>query len=442
MGLKYIEQVKSIVLLLLILLSFTLTFSIWTFSPVTQTNEAAIVDIAIAEKKTLEDIIKPYRMIVSQEDALKGSFSSQPIESTLNKMKAWEIQTVRLVSNEAEMSQLNDFIKAPNRTSFFFSADVPIEILGSILKFEDANFPPSYFNRLIIDWNEETADSMTLYFVSTSQQKIYAATADKVDKQGFTRHMVEQTETMHPYNEIVRDNKLSLYISSTPEDITSYTYYIKDIESEKFRDALFNNPSLVRSNPVGTSGQEFTDDSSLMNMDFSYKSLSYVHPASESENPGNPIDLIQNSLNFVNEHNGWTDDYRYSRMTTATQQINYQLYFAGLPVFSRDTLTEISQYWGVDRVYRYIRPFYTLDVAIPLKTREVQLASGQSIYDFLSTVTDINTSSIDDIVVGYYLSRDENKPHFILEPSWYYLESGSWVRVSPELLGGTKFGLE
>lgn len=428
---------------MLILLSLTLTFSIWTYSPVIPTNEEAFVDIAIAEKKKLGDVIKPYRMIISQEDALKGTFASQPIELVLSNMKTWEIQTVELTSNKVDPDQLNEFVKAPNRASFFFAADVPIEIFGNSLNFADQNFPEAYlFNRLIIDWNEDIPDSMTLYFISTSQQKIYKTTAENVDKLRFTNRVLEQAETMQMYNEIVRENRLSLYVSSIPENILSYTYTIKELESEKFKDALFNNPSLVRSNTVSTNEQQFTDDSALMKLNFTFKSLNYVHPASENENPENPVDLIQNSLNFVNEHNGWTDDYRYSRMNTATRQINYQMYFAGLPVFSRDTLTEITQYWGVDRVFRYNRPFYTLDVGIPLETREVQLASGQSIFDFLATATDINVSSIDDVVIGFNLSRDDDKSLIDLEPSWYYLESGSWVRISPDLLGGAKLGLE
>ena len=93
-------------------------------------------------------------------------------------------------------------------------------------------------------------------------------------------------------------------------------------------------------------------------------------------------------------------------------------------------------------MYRYYRPLYTIHVADRWKTQEVQLASGQSIYDFLSTSTDTNMNSIDDVLMGYYLSRDDDQFLFNLEPSWYYLESGSWVRVSPDLLGGAKFGLE
>lgn len=442
MGLKYIEQLKSVVLVLLIFLSFTLTFAIWTYSPVIQTSEGTTVDISIAQKKKIEDVIKPYRMIISQEGELKGSFNSKPIEFILDNMKNWEIQTVELASNKLNTDQINEFIKKPNRASLFFAADVPVEVLGTTLKFANPAFPDAYFNRLIIDWSEEAPEHMNLYFISTSQQKMYTATAEQVNKLGFTDRILKYTENMQVYNEIITDNKLSLYVSSSPEKILSYTYSIKEIESEKFKDALFNNPSLVRSNSVGTNELQFTDDSALMRVNYNSRSFGYVHPASENDNPGVPVDLIQNSLNFVNEHNGWTDDYRYYRMNTDNSQINYQLYFADLPVFGREISTEISQKWGVERVYQYYHPLYTLAAAVPFKTREVELASGQSVYDFLSNATDINTDTIDDVIIGYYLSRDETQPHFNLEPSWYYLESGSWIPISPELLGGMKYGLE
>lgn len=73
----------------------------------------------------MEDIIKPYRMIISQEDSLKGSFDSQPLEFVLNKMKTWEIQTIELAMNKVDTNQINEFIKAPNRASFFFCSRCP-----------------------------------------------------------------------------------------------------------------------------------------------------------------------------------------------------------------------------------------------------------------------------------------------------------------------------
>lgn len=442
MGLKYIEQVKSVILLLLILLSLTLTFTIWTYSPSYDTNETPIVDIAIAEKKKIEDVIKPYRLILSQENAINGTIKTVNIERVLNSMKSWDLQTVELHNNKISPKQINELINMPNRATFFYRAEVPIEIFGSILTFADHNYPDASFNRLVVDW-ADSSDDINLYFLNTVKQKVYTTSVEKVDKEGFTERIIQQASNMPVYNEIERPGRLSLYVSTIPEDTVKYTYYIAEIAPERFKNALFSNPSLVRSNPVGTSQQEYTDDTALMKVDFLYKRLNFVNPASESESAIDPADLILNSVNFVNEHNGWTDDYRYSKINaTITQQIHYQLHFLGLPVFSNDTETEIIQNWGVNQVYRYTRPYYTLN-ALPIKPRDVQLPSGQATYDLLTSIPELNVlSSIDEMVPGYYLSRDDNQPLLTLEPSWYYLINGSWIRVSPDLLGGGKFGLE
>ena len=263
---------------------------------------------------------------------------------------------------------------------------------------------------------------------------------DRPDQEDFIKRLKNQTIDLQLYNEIVRDNRLSLYVSTSPKTMSSYSYIEEEIAPEKFKNALFTNPSLVRSNPLGVSGREYTDDSALMNVDYLSKRLSYVHPASESDHVGKPDELIQQSLNFINEHNGWTDDYRYSRINSSTKQVFYQLYFHGMPVFSRDTETEIELYWGTNRVYRYIRPYYA--VADSRLKNDIQLQSGQDIYDLIYSFDDKKVLTIDDIAIGYNLIRDGQQRLLNLEPSWYYLSNGSWTRVTPELLGGGKFGLE
>ncbi len=442
MGLKYIEQVKSVILLLLILLSLTLTFTIWTYSPSYNLNDTPVVDIAIAEKKRMEDVVKPNRLLFSQEDSLNGSEDTQMIDDILNSMKSWEIHAVQLVNNQASVQQINEYIKAPNRMTFFFPAEVPFKIYDSILNFSDYSLPNASFDRLVVECSQVPSETMNLYFISTTTQKVYMANISNANRENFVKSLKKQTRDLLEYNEIERVNRLSLYVTASPRIMSSYSYIIEDIAPEKFKNALFTTPSLVRSNPLGVSGQEYTDDSALMNVDFLFKRLSYVHPASESDHVGKADELIQQSLNFVNEHNGWTNDYRYSRINASTKQVSYQFYFLGMPVFSKDTATEITQYWGTNRVYRYIRPYYTLNVATPAKKRDVQLKSGQDIYDLIHSLSDKKVSSIDDIAIGYNLSQDDQPKVLNLEPSWYYLANGSWTRVTPELLGGGKFGLE
>lgn len=450
---KYIEPVKSIILLLLILLSLTLTFTIWTYSPKYDTTEPPVVNISIAEKKKMEDVVKPYRLLISQPENLRGSSSIVDINNVINPMKNWEIETVKLFSNNTNSQQVNELINKPYTSTLFFQADVPIESYSPILKFIDPIFPNSSFNRLVIDWSsrsvdqtageKETDQGVTLYFISTTLNKIYTANVAKEDIIGFSERMVKTSNAMQEYKEIVRESRLSLYTTSNPETVVQYTYLVEEIDTNRFKDALFNIPSLVvrRSNPVG-SGEQYTDDNALMNVDPISKRLSYVHPASEGEFLGKSSELLYNSLSFVNEHDGWTDDYRFSRMNKESSQVNYQLYFDGLPVFSKDMLTtEIVQVWGSNRVYRYNRPYYTLN-ALPITSTDLELPPGQNAYELLALVPNLQVSLIDDLVQGYYISKDEDQPLFTLVPSWYYQINGSWSRLSPDTLGGGTYGLE
>ncbi len=440
MGLKYLEQVKSAILLLLIVMSLTLTFSIWTYSPSYETIDAPIVNIAIAEKRKMEDVVKPYRVIISQGDNLRGSNSSSIIDREMNSMKSWEVQTVELLNNQATASQINEYINGSNKMTFFYQAEVPIRTFASILMFGDTIYPDTSFNRLVVDWSKEAREGISLFFINTNTQKVYRAGVEKEDRNAFVERINSQVRTLPIYNEVENKGKLSLYVSASPEKLTRSTYYMEDIATERFKNALFSNPSLVRTNPLGTSGLEYTDDSALMKVDFQNRNLSYFHPASESSYSISPAELIQNSLGFVNEHDGWTNDYRYTRMNPTNQQVIYQLHYAGLPVFSYDTATEIVQYWGANRVYRYNRPYYTLN-SLPIN-KEVVLPSGQEIYNLLSVLPDVRISSINDIMPGYQLSRNTNQPLVTLEPTWYYSLNGTWIRISDEILGGGKSGLE
>ena len=455
MGLKYIEPVKSIILLLLILLSLTLTFTIWTYSPNYDLTDTPVVNISIAEKKKMEDVVKPYRLLTSQPENLRGSNSVVDINNVINPMKNWEIETVKLYNNNTTPQQINELINKPYTSTLFFTADVPIESYNSILKFMDPIFPNTSFNRLVIDWSskggavgqvedeKESSEGVTLYFISTTLKKIYTANVAKEDITSFSDRMIKSANAMQVYNEIVRAGKLSLYTTSHPEKVVQYTYLVEEVDTNRFKDALFNIPSLVvrRSNPVGT-GEQFTDDNALMTVDPVSKRLSYVQPSAEGEFTGKSSELLYNSLSFVNEHDGWTDDYRFSRMNKESSQVNYQLYFDGLPVFSKDMLaTEIVEVWGSNRIYRYNRPYYTLN-AVPIPSIDIELLSGLDAYESLSSIPNLQVSSIDDLVQGYSISKDEDQPLFTLVPSWYYLVNGTWLRLSPDSLGGGNYGLE
>ncbi|MFC4354784.1 YycH family regulatory protein [Chryseomicrobium palamuruense] len=443
---RYLEHVKSAVLVILIALSMLLTFSIWTYTPPYAIRDTPpVIDIAIAEKKRTSDVVKPYRMLLSYSGAagMKGSLSSNEMDGTLGLMRMWSLDSPRLIDNEAQPDEINTALRAQNQIVFSYPTEIPIQSFRQVIPFADEAIPDFSFDHLAVHW-ESGANGLNAHvtFINTVSQRIFEADVLNSDVQDFLMRVEDMDRRLPIYNEIGRENQLSLYVSSVQLPLEEYTFGLEEISPEKFKNALFTNPNMVRSNPVGAASQQYTDDSALMNIDYGPRRISYVHPASETELPGDSARLITNSIEFVNEHEGWTDDYRLSRINANTQQISYQLHLKGLPVYSDSMATDLTQYWGLNDVYRYIRPYYTLNQSSPFRTARKQLPSGQFIYDYLASQENIDVNLITDIKPGYYVRRDPSQPILVLEPYWYYQVSGTWVRIVPEVSGGGAIGLE
>ena len=214
-----------------------------------------------------------------------------------------------------------------------------------------------------------------------------------------------------------------------------------DIDVNKFKNALFSDPSDVRKSQLANL-EEFTDGSSLMRVNKLTNYFSYINPAEESNLTDSPHELIRKSIDFINSHAGWTDQYHYFNINSDTSMVSYILYKNGLPVFNDDGMTEITQYWGKDEIYKYLRPYFTLDVSLPWALK-VKLPNGYQVLDYIKNNPDIKPKMLQDFMIGYKLSKDPQTPQtVILEPSWYYLDSGSWIRLSIDEAGGTTGGLE
>jgi len=63
------------------------------------------------------------------------------------------------------------------------------------------------------------------------------------------------------------------------------------------------------------------------------------------------------------------------------------------------------------------------------------------IVEKIQQLNNIVLSDIDDIVVGYYLTQDSSSI-MTLEPCWFVVHNGVATKLTPELLGGVKNGLE
>ena len=440
---KYIEPIKSLILFFLVLISLLLTLMIWSYKPDYPFTEDPQTDsILIGDQKSINDVIKPYRMLFSTEEGFSGTVSTTAIDSVIQHFNQLKTKNFTFVNASLSAEKMNEMVREPNRMTMFFQSDVPLQTFKSILSLDEIEFDEIVFNRLIIDWNSiNETKQVQVFFVSTSNKTVYRVDMEIKNIAEFNELFIVQPKNhFDEYVEQVRDNNLSLYVVASSLEEIQYTYMIEEARPELLKSLLFEDESIVRKNTKG-SIEEYKDSTSLLSIDKETKIMNYVDPATESISVIKPSDLFTYTFDFINEHGGFTDDYRFASMNLQKHVVEYQLYLQNYPVFSTTpSLTRISITWGEDHIYRYRRPYAYLDFDVEMTIKE--LDSGVDIIRYIKRHPELDLSKIDDIVVGYDLTHNSDSRLFILEPSWFVITGNTSKRIPTEPVGGDEYGLE
>src|SRR5699024_8958937 len=129
-------------------------------------------------------------------------------------------------------------------------------------------------------------------------------------------------------------------------------------------------------------------------------------------------DLLDVSVNNINEHSGWTNNFMYSGSTESKNNIRFRLTYNGLPVYDQNQYSLIEQEWRDDELHQYNRPL--IEVGSLLNEEETELSSGEEIKEkVLASQDKYNLSDIKDIRIGYYMDYSDDTHSLTLEPSWF-----------------------
>lgn len=440
---KYVEQVKSIFLLFLVVLSLILTFLIWTYTPNYKIiEETEVGQISIGEAKNIKDVIKPYRLLIREDNRWTGTVASKTINDLMENLSKFQATNLKYLQSNVTDEKINNMLRLDERMTLFFPSEVPFDVFKSVLKFSQNKFPEETFDRLIIDWSKHNQNNtLQLYFVNVKNRTIYSTNVSISDDY-FNSTFMKAAQKSIDFQEVERGDTLSLYVPQDSTKLVQYTYYVDEISPDTFRDTLFTDPNIVQKNSESVDSTKYTDGMALMTADTKSKLINYVYPASESITEIPAARLFHDSFEFINGHGGITGDYRYVDMDVSKHETEYQLYMEGFPVFSGITSTSIMTIWGENQIFRYKRPYYLLDMDISSEKKVLTLPSGPEMIELLKNSGEIRLSDIDEIMMGYYLTKIDNDLLYTLEPSWFAIRNGSWTRLTPELLGGAKYGLE
>ncbi|OCA82203.1 hypothetical protein A8F94_20015 [Bacillus sp. FJAT-27225] len=435
---KY-ETIKSVVLTALMLLSFGLTWAIWTYQPNYDplVSGKFVEEVKMGDKKEESSIIKPDRILYHVGE--DKHFGTNEVDRVINEISEWVYFDVQNYTEQA--GNFKQAIHGTGKVELVFPHEVPIEVFREVLNFEQKRIPSFKFDRVVIDMTSLKKDRGRIYFANTANQQIYISYISSSYLAKFDQEFYENAEQYPAYFSYNAGEKRTIFIPEQETEMIQYKYLPMNLNSEEFKEALFKVPNLVLKSFVDGS-EEYTNDSSKLNIYTDDNYLVFVNPTEDNGYISGAANLLQRSIDFINNHSGWTDPYRFASLDEGSQEVTFRMYsMDGYPVFNSKGLSEITEVWGKNEIIKFTRPTFSME--LPLEFTKVVRPSGRDVIEFLHSRENFKPELLESLVLGYRMEREPQlKRLIVLEPAWFYLYNNSWEEISMDELGGVKRGLE
>lgn len=414
------EAIKTVILIVLVGTSLLLSYLLWSYQPSYEElyNPDYVPEVNIGGKEnTKADVIAPNDIIFKKEEQFFGF--KRPVERELffKEFSSWVLYDVRI--GEAEGKVVED-----EYVELVFPGAVPAEALSSLLTFhESVDMPTWSFDRIFITVNE---DAQVAHITVLSADHRFQLTAI-IEKKDAYRTIVSHLHDQMLLQEYVtlQTNRSLIYLPKEEVDIAEKTLVLALTKPELFFNILFPNPSIVTPNPKDA---YFTDGQRGLRILNDNRMMEFVFPIHVTDDELTPYELLDISINHINEHNGWTNDYMFAGINQALNKVQYDLYYDGYPILSNNNSTVLEQQWKGNDLHQYIRPL--TQISNTLSSSQVTLPSGEEVIQYLEENEDVDINGIRDIKIGY-VQRFLNDEHsVVLNPGWYMLYNDEWRKVT------------
>lgn len=416
------ETVKSFILVVLVGISFLLSFILWSYQPnydyFYEDSYVNEVDIGGVERSR-NDLFKPKEIVFHHYNNIYSFMRPIERESFYKELTSVVLYDVK-VSDLTERPDINNdqFIE------FVYPNPIPAQMITSLFSFEEEVTPPEWsFERIYLTFNEEPR-TLKITFVSIDERNELTATIEKSETYELLLDYVDGHESLEEYMAIGNEIR-PIYIPKNRVTLSSKTLVASEINPERFIDTLFADPNLVTPNMKEA---YFTDGQRGMKVVHGGRKLQFINPIQTDGNDLLPVELIDKSITNINEHKGWTNNFLFEEIDYVTQSIKFRLHYDGYPIFDHYTLSEMKQSWKDQVLYEYDRPLIKMGEL--LNSQTVELPSGLEIITALEKDPDYEIENVEAVEVGYFLNYIDDNHSLILEPAWFILYENEWIRYS------------
>lgn len=423
-----LETAKSLLLVVLIGTSMILTFGMWNYqADYDPLNERSVEGTLSGAEKSVDEIVLPSEILFKQEGnyythanpSLKEQFYDRLQDLPLTEMERLPVEEERTASNyEIEV---------------IFPQEVPFLLFDRILQFEDeaTPYPTFSIDRFYITF-EPNSKSLEFEFISIDgREKVKAEVTSTSRYQEVWDEMHRLQSEDYQAMTLVEGSENDIYIPREVPAMQPLSIFFTQMDKSVLQEMLFENTSGIRGSATPGNGYLYATD--VRQLTIERNVMEYIYLYLEQSEPMSELNLIEGSIQNINGHSGFTEDFRLMNIDNET--ITYQMYYEGYPVFqgSSPDISTIKQKHSNQHLLEYKRPAIYLDTTDIITKTKKEMRSGEDIIEDLAN-SKINMDNIKDLKVGYKIQveTDDNGDYVSMEPEWFMKVNNSWSAVPYE----------
>ncbi len=421
------ENIKSILLSILVGTSLLLTLAIWNYQPEYDVLDTGnIIDestkISYGSKESLKSIIHPKRIVFHQNNRIFSPDDQAKEDKLFKEIRSWPLTDFQYRAKGTY--DRNSTIEV------VFPTAVPIKTLVNSLtvkKKEKEDLQELSVDRMLIQMSQRQSSSL-VHFVSSKSDENIKAEIQNYDVYSNVEDYLVNPYAQENYVTYEKKRKSPIYLPADQITLPMNTYPTKVTDVKPFINVLFNNPNLVGRNSSNVGEDYYSDGTRRLLIYENETMMEFINPVETEYSIMNRSELIRQSLEFVNDHNGWTDNYNLYHIDQNNNNIRYRLMKDNFPVFDEENRSVILQQWKNQEIFKYQRS--RLRLLSPFGSQEVTLRSGSDVLAYLEKAwKEYPPYLIDDIAIGYQMKRSGSSSSiYTLEPGWF-IKIGDWQRI-------------
>lgn len=420
--------IKHVLLGTLIVLSLFLSIGLWSagrrLSEPQSANESSAASSLM--ERTEAEVFSPYVV------ALHGVNEVGEIQlTTTNSLQNFIDQTL----NEAEFERIDtreslyladyqENLVQGEKIEFLFSGQTPFGIWENAFTRSISDYDELTYNRIVIDL--ENLEQIEFY--NTQEETVYYASVSSLTIEDF--EAVRDTESLSYVGaESMEIGGGYVYLPIEALEIEHRNYTVERVPTNVYVNQFFTDTSEVDSRTTGNVTR-LIDMTTEVQINAADHILTYESQQTALDEL-TLTERLNRSFSELQQVENWTEEVKFSSYAAETNEVVFQRYLEGLPVFSlqrQEALVKMAvNNNGLSELTLPLRIVQT-----PLDTGDETevLQSGQELMSIIDASSIIERTDVEDIRLGLTWeesSENSRVVHFI--PNWYVKIENTWYEI-------------